>query len=222
MANFGRKIDLDNGDRGRRIWFASDLHYGHQNILNLNPESRSRFGSIDVMDDWILEELSSKISSSDILFILGDLIWKESPSDIKNLSAVLPVNSYRVIGNHDGKNLRAWGGCWSGVYDLLDVIIKWKGEDIQATLSHYPILDWNHRYRGSWNIHGHCHGNIDALNNRSGELRLDIGFDSEIAKQEGSFLIPFETVYERMKEKTGGRLFREWANEEGRFKENLL
>ena len=208
MSKFGPKIDLDNNDRGRKIWFMSDLHYNHINILQLNNR---KFRGVEEMNQYILGELASKIDSNDILFDLGDLIWKESPSEIKLFSEILPPISYRVLGNHDGKNLEAWGKVWRGVYDLLDLIVKKDGEDIRITLSHFPILDWNHRYRGSWNIHGHCHGGIDSLNKESGELRLDIGFDSEISQEVGSFLIPFDRVLSEMKRRTGGKDFRGWA-----------
>lgn len=215
----GPKIDLDNNERGRKIWFMSDLHYNHQNILRINQKTRGdRFETIEEMNQYIIDELIAKVDPSDYVFDLGDLIWKERSEDIQTISAILPVKSYRVLGNHDGTNLGAWGKCWMGVYDLLDLIIKYRGEDIRLTLSHYPILDWNHRYRGSWNIHGHCHGSIDALNNKSGELRLDVGFDSEIAISEGSFLVPFETVYTEMKRRTGGKAFRDWAYEKDQAK----
>ena len=213
MSNLGPKIDLDNNDRKRKIWFMSDLHYNHGNILWINKNTRGHFKEVEEMNDWILKELKDKVDSEDILFDLGDFIWKESPAEVKLFSDVLPPRSYRVFGNHDGRNLDGWGKCWKGVYDLLDLIIKYRGEDIRITLSHYPLLDWNHRYRGSWNLHGHCHGGIDLLNDKSGELRMDIGFDGKEAKEVGSFLIPFEHVLTKMKERVGGKNFRDWAKD---------
>lgn len=208
MARFGPKIDLDNNDRNRKVWFMSDLHFNHNNILRLNAR---KFKTIDKMNDYILEEIREKVKEGDILFDLGDLIWRESPREVGLFSGILPPRSFRILGNHDSLNLGAWGSCWGGVYDILDLIIKYKGEDIQFVLSHYPILDWNHRYRGSIALHGHCHGMVDEINNQSGELRIDVGFDSSLSSREGSFLIPFETIYREMKEKVGGIKFRSWA-----------
>ena len=210
--NLGQKIDLDNNDRNRKIWFMSDLHYNHGNILWINQPTRGdRFKDLEEMNQYILGELREKVGPDDILFDLGDLIWKEGPAEVEKLSEVLPVRSFRVLGNHDGRNLGAWGKTWRGIYDLLDLIIKKDGEDIRITLSHYPLLDWNHRYRGSWNLHGHCHGGIDTLNNESAELRMDIGFDGKEAQKVGSFLIPFDSILAVMKERTGGIGFRDWA-----------
>lgn len=214
MSNLGPKIDLDNNDKKRKVWFMSDLHYNHENILWINKKTRGHFEDVERMNQYILKELKEKVNKErDILFDLGDLIWKEGPAEVELFSEVLPVRSYRVLGNHDGKNLVAWGKCWRGIYDILDLIIKYKDEDIRITLSHYPILDWNHRYRGSWNLHGHCHGNIDKLNEESAELRMDIGFDSDIATRTGSFLVSFEDILTKMKKKVEGKNFRDWSKE---------
>jgi len=191
----GPKIILNDRER---LWFMSDLHYNHQNILHINPQTRL-FKDINQMNEYILEELKKKVKPGDILFDLGDLIWREKPSDIALFRDLLPERSYRIWGNHDSeKNLKAWGGVWKIATDLLDVIVKKDGVDQRLVLSHYPILDWNGRFHGSWNIHGHCHGNIDQVNRESGEKRIDVGFDSEIAKKEGSFLIPYEKIWEEL------------------------
>ena len=86
----GPKIDLDNNDRKRKVWFMSDLHYNHINILRINQR---KFDEIDQMNQYILTELKEKVSSDDFLFDLGDLIWREGPAEIKKISEVLPVRS---------------------------------------------------------------------------------------------------------------------------------
>jgi hypothetical protein len=44
-------------------------------------------------------------------------------------------------------------------------------------------------------VHGHCHGNIDDYNLRSGDLRVDVGIDGKLARECGG-LIPLERLYE--------------------------
>lgn len=70
-------------------------------------------------------------------------------------------------------------------------------------LCHYPMISWYQKSRGSFGVFGHCHGNIDWLNNESPDLRVDVGFDGELAKKVGSFLISFEDIFEHMKQKAG-------------------
>ena len=207
------KINLDQ-DR-RKIWFMSDLHYNHQNILHLG--SGRPFEDLASMNRYILETIKNTVGPDDILFDLGDLIWRENKELALELCENLPKESYKILGNHDAPEnyISGWhkqSNFWVGVYDTLDIIVRYKEEIIRLSLSHYPILDWNHRYHGSINIHGHCHGMLDDINSKSGELRFDIGFDSRIAREVGSFLIPFEKIYDKAKEITGGELLNIWAN----------
>ena len=197
-----------------RVWFMSDLHYDHENILKFN--NGRPFKDITEMNEYILQTLKDTLEPEDILFDLGDLFWKTEQSEMEALCNLLPKQTYKIIGNHDKERLYYPGGILQRYFkltaDLLDINLRLGDEEIQLTLSHYPILEWNHKYHGSLNIHGHCHGNIDSLNTSSKiDLRMDIGFDSAVAKKEGSFLIPLETIITEAKKKTYGLSFRTWS-----------
>jgi hypothetical protein len=43
-------------------------------------------------------------------------------------------------------------------------------------------------------VHGHCHGRIDDFNAKTGDLRVDAGIDSKLARESGGF-IPLERLY---------------------------
>jgi hypothetical protein len=71
------------------------------------------------------------------------------------------------------------------------------------------MLTWNRRPHGTCHLHGHCHNSITQFNNDSLELRLDIGFDSDIAN---NGFVSLETIYNKMKEirsKTDSATFEE-------------
>lgn len=205
-----RTFDLDNTDRGKKIWFMSDLHYNHLNIMKF---CKRPYDTIEEMNDYIVGELTKKLGENDILFDLGDMIWKESYEDIELFGNLLPKESYKIMGNHDSLATyqREQKKYWRIITDLLDVQVIYKGERIKLVLSHYPILDWNGKYHGSINLHGHSHGNNDPEN--VGILRFDLGLDATLAKKYGSFLMPFEFIWEEAKKVTGGKNFETWVRE---------
>ena len=125
-----RTFDLDNTDRKRKIWFMSDLHYNHLNIMKFCGRP---FETVEEMNGYILNELSDKISKNDILFDLGDMIWKESQEDVKLLGDLLPSESYKIMGNHDsiGSYQSNQKKYWKVITDLLDIQIIYKGERIK-------------------------------------------------------------------------------------------
>ena len=44
-------------------------------------------------------------------------------------------------------------------------------------LCHYPLAKWNKSHHGSWNLHGHCHGDMNDFEKDQCALRLDVGTD---------------------------------------------
>ena len=47
-------------------------------------------------------------------------------------------------------------------------------------------------------VHGHCHGNIDDLNESSKDLRIDVGLDGKLANYN---LVSLEQLYKAMLDK---------------------
>lgn len=193
------KPKLIVGERPKgNIWFMSDLHYGHFNSIR---HSSRPFTTLEELNNYIREELRTKLSPNDYLFDLGDLFWKTDYEEVGRVLDCIPCPLVKILGNHDNENI--WYKFPSAqkktvVTDRVDVCIKDGDRDYKLVLDHYPILSWNGRHHGSWNIHGHCHGGVDELNKSSMERRLDVGFDSQVAKEVGSFLIPWKIIKDKL------------------------
>ena len=201
------------------VFFMSDLHYGHENIIEIDKRP---YNTIEDMNSYIVQELKTKLWPTDILFDLGDLFWRTT--NIKKCREVLDQiptrNLYKVVGNHDPykhyipeekgdtNNL-----CdrFIKVADLLDIHIKIETNEYLVQLCHYPIMDFNHMYHGGLHIFGHTHGHIDSWVNSESRLMVDVGFSASLAKEYGSFIIPFEYILDHFKKKTGGLKFLDWA-----------
>lgn len=190
-----------------KLWFMSDLHYNHENVIKFN---RRPFENVKEMNWHIEQELITKIGPGDILFDMGDLFWKTDETTMKNvISLASPKEWYKILGNHDNYNVyrKSYiGTLFTLLSDILEINVDHEGRNYRLTLCHYPMISWNGKARGTLMIHGHCHGNIDNINTESTDLRVDVGFDGLLAKKTGSFLISFEDILEYMKEKAGGSL----------------
>lgn len=54
----------------QKIWFISDTHFGHKNILKYCPVRN--FNSIEEHDQYIIDYWKSVVSKKDYVFHLGD------------------------------------------------------------------------------------------------------------------------------------------------------
>lgn len=135
-------------------WFTSDTHFGHENVIKYsNRPFRDKWD----MDDGIIENWNSKVKPGDIVYHVGDVFFC---SQDRALSILDRLNGqiFLIMGNHD-KTIRkssALRGRFIKVCDYHEVTIE--GQKI--VLCHYPMMTWNQSGRGSWMLHGHCHGNL--------------------------------------------------------------
>lgn len=148
------------------IYFTSDLHFGHYNIIKY---CNRPFKSVEDMDETIINNWNNIVKEDDNVFILGDITLSSQSVAEKYLER-LKGNKYLIIGNHDmiqKSNMLIWEK------DYCELSHKCK----LFVLSHYPFLEWNGMYRGSIHLHGHQHNHSDYNKNQKC-LRYDVGVDA--------------------------------------------
>ena len=205
---------IDSGN----VYFMSDLHYNHENVLKMNNRN---FSGISEMNEYIVDTLKNTIKPGDVIFELGDLFWKTDTKECQSVLESIPTKEiYKIIGNHDkiklydnGENEAPLKKYFKVITDMLDITIESGGKSYMVTLMHYPSIDWNGMYHGSLHIHGHTHGHLDEFEKNQPRLMVDVGFDAQICKNYGNFLIPFSEILRYMNEKTGEKDFYKWAKE---------
>lgn len=145
-----------------RILFTSDLHYGHANVIK---HGNRPFANLEEMNSWILKELTTKIKPNDFLFDLGDMFWSLSSQQMCDILDQIPTkNIYKVVGNHDRYGIYYGSGGievkkrFKLISDILDIQVESErtGKTYMVTMSHYPMVTWNHKHYGSIMLHGHC------------------------------------------------------------------
>lgn len=163
------------------IFFTSDTHFGHANILKYCWDSRSlafpgksfedifavKRESIKTHDEFLIRSWNSVVSPEDTVYHLGDVAFGSFDTNKLNGTKVL------VKGNHDPKNNPGF----KEVHAHLNVVLEHPhtNEKIQVFLSHHPHDEWEGNERGVLHFHGHTHGTLPY---RVGyENRLDLGVD---------------------------------------------
>jgi calcineurin-like phosphoesterase family protein len=84
------------------VWFTSDLHLGHANIINL---CNRPFRDVDHMNQELIIRWNNKVTDADVVFILGDLALGKIDESLE-LVKLLLGRKMLVPGNHD----RVWSG----------------------------------------------------------------------------------------------------------------
>lgn len=125
-----------------KIYFISDLHLGHKNILKFSP---SRGGTcMKSHAEWLVDQWNTVVLKRDIVYVLGDVCF-----DKKYLHYLKQMNGQKnlILGNHDEFNLDIYKNYFNNIHGFK----RYKG----YWLSHAPIH--TEELRGFDNIHGHVH-----------------------------------------------------------------
>lgn len=163
----------------RKIWFTSDLHFGHGNILKWSPETRP-WTNTQEMEDGLVHYWNGLIDDKDLVFILGDLAFMNVEDTVRVMKR-LKGSKILVNGNHDFKNLRSpeFRAQFLMCKDVMEIQLKnnYTGKDQRVIMNHFPQWEWNQMHRGSFHLHGHVHGKMIPVPGRI----MDVGWDCEAA-----------------------------------------
>ena len=85
------------------IFFTSDLHFGHRNIIRL---CNRPFSSIEEMDNLLIQNWNHKVNRNDTVYILGDLMFRNEKPPEEYLRQ-LKGKKHLLVGNHDRQWIKA-------------------------------------------------------------------------------------------------------------------
>lgn len=137
------------------IFFTSDLHLGHANVIR---HCNRPFSSVEEMDEVLIRNWNQRVKANDTVYVLGDLMFRNRMAPDEYLKR-LKGKKYLITGNHD----RDWTkkvqlDDYFESVNKLDFISDGKH---QMTLCHFPMMSWPHNTR-AYMVFGHIHNNTDA------------------------------------------------------------
>lgn len=189
----------------------------HKNIL-LHCPDRSivggfEVGDVEAHDKWLIERWNSIIRKKDIVYIIGDFAFGSSAS-VEKLLGKLNGKKFLILGNHD-KSSEHLDNYFQQITQMKLVTFKksnfdFLDEDFMVFMCHYAMLVWPSKHYGCVQAMGHSHGRLDEYNESSTDLRVDVGFDGNLAN---FGFVSLKQLYKYFKEKTNGQKFLHYAME---------
>ena len=144
-----------------KIFFTGDLHFGHQNVLAFDNRP---FETVEEMDAELIRRWNNKVGKGDLVYVLGDMIWKSRNDDAASIIKSLNGQIILIKGNHDRflHNAKAKSAL-AGIKDSDDICVTLQdGSTRRVILSHYFIPMYNgHRYQAI-HLHAHSHFTDEA------------------------------------------------------------
>jgi len=131
-------------------YFISDQHFGHNNILKYETDTRP-FESLVEMETAMIKAHNQKLLgvASPRVFHVGDFAFKK---DKLKLLRQMAGTHFLIMGNHDCFETSSY---LSAGFQKIYGCLIYKG----GILSHIPVHN-NEGGRFNFNIHGHLHSKI--------------------------------------------------------------
>ena len=145
-----------NIDPGSEVFFTSDLHFRHGNIIKY---CNRPFESVQEQTEKLIENWNSTVSETAIVFILGDFAFA-TKNQWRNILNKLNGTKYLILGNHD-RDADIPNELFMDVVDLAKISIKVNDEYKTFILSHRPFLCWEGSNTGTIMLYGHCHSSTN-------------------------------------------------------------
>jgi calcineurin-like phosphoesterase family protein len=158
------------------IYFSSDQHFGHNNILKY---CNRPFDNVHIMDQVIFDNINEVVGYDDTLYILGDFCFKgKKPIDYRVRINCREV--HLILGNHDkrkdfypNESTVDMNG-FSSIQEVKEIIYC----NQRIYLSHYPCRSWPASHKGSFMLFGHVHSKLENEDRNSSRKTLDVGVDN--------------------------------------------
>lgn len=183
------KIVLENN---QNLFFTSDTHYGHKNIVSGVSDWESgrgcrQFKTVDEMNNTLVNAINETVGENDILIHLGDWSFGGFERIKEFRDRIVCKNIHLIFGNHDQhieSNREEIQSLFLSVGHLryITIVRPNKGNEkhdrFRFVICHYPIASWQDMNQGVMHLHGHIH--TPSSNNVGPGKMMDVGVDGAL------------------------------------------
>ena len=158
------------------IWFISDTHWGHKNILRY---SNRNFANVDEMNAKLIENWNAVVKPTDTVYHLGDVAfmpWRDFLQTMHSLNG----HKHLILGNHDKMIIENWDKLLNQkIFDSIQYYYELKHNKQKFVLFHFGQRVWNKSHHGSIHLYGHSHGSLPPHGKS-----VDVGVDAKFITEE--------------------------------------
>jgi calcineurin-like phosphoesterase family protein len=174
------------------IYFTSDTHYNHKNIVRGTTQwdltetnshlSLRDFDTLEEHNETIVNNINSLVKENDELWHLGDVAFGGHENIKTFMNRLNCKNVHLVLGNHD-QHISPINSIYRELFKSVQqravFSLKLGTEKTgrygkqQFFLSHYSHRIWENSHHGSIHLYGHSHGSLPGIG-RS----MDVGVDT--------------------------------------------
>jgi len=147
------------------IYFTSDLHLGHANVISFNARP---FADVIEMNDTLIENINKSVEVDDELWVLDDFSYGISKEEVRGLRKRIRCKQVHLVyGNHDRDYSQ------NHIFQSVQHYKEIKTPYGKIVLFHYPIMEWNAAHYGTIHLHGHIHSTSEYNYDNRGRLFRD-------------------------------------------------
>lgn len=169
-----------------KIWFTSDLHFNHTNLLKIGKGRP--FSSIEEHDETLIDNWNKVVDKGDLVYILGDISINCEHDKLADYFKRLNASKHLILGNHDRKKEVAFllkDNLIQSMRNYHEIKYNLNEKVYKLILNHYPILEFNGAFKTKPDLtyihcYGHTHGvnNYDKIYKKLGFLAYHVGVDT--------------------------------------------
>lgn len=136
-----------------RVWFWSDLHFFHTNVISYCERP---FEDSESMNATMIRNCLETVAAGDLLIFGGD-VTMGNVAATNDLLRSIPAYKLNVVGNHD--MVRKNGKLHDLAVDERVPCLEFSANGQDFFVSHYPVSETVLR-PGQINLHGHIHNQV--------------------------------------------------------------
>jgi len=170
-------IDTPETEEGMGLFFTSDHHFGHANIIRYCDRP---FSSTEEMEEEMSRKWNEIVGPKDIVYHLGDFTLGGLEDAMRYFSML--NGEVRILDgttHHDSRWMddaysmaKPIGTKTNHVLTLSRMTVLERVAEVPIVLCHFPFAIWDRKHYGAIHLHGHSHCQYQA----PGRI-MDVGVD---------------------------------------------